>query len=147
MTKHLLESWLFASVAVNATLLIFIAGVLRKMMNAVDEATFKNLIALLVRYSSRSAFMIIALNIPLILAVPYYYRYGFSNRWITLGLVLWLVTGSVSKFYKLPVYKSLASLQSTAVFEIKKERGKFNAANIIQAILYSVAAVLVAFGL
>ena len=147
MTKNLLESLLFASVAINAALLIFFAGIFRKMVNAVDEATFKSIIALLFRHSSRSPFMILALNIPLILAVPYYFWYGFGNRWITAGLALWLVAGSLSKIYKLPVYKTLASLQSTAVVEIKKERVKFNAGNVFQAILYSFASVLIAFGL
>ena len=147
MTKNLLESLLFSSVAINAALLIFIADVLRKMMNSVDEAAFKNLIALMVRYSSRSPFMILVLNIPLILAVPYYYWYGFGNKWITAGLALWLVAGSFSKAYKLPVYQALASLQNNAIGEIKKERGKFNAGNVFQAILYTVAAVLIAFGL
>jgi hypothetical protein len=147
MTKNFLESLLFASVAINAALLIFFADVFRKMLNAVDEDTFKKLIALLVRHSSRSPFMVLALNIPLIIAVPYYCWYGFSNRWITAGLALWLVAGSLSKVYKLPVYKALASLQSTAIVEIKKERGKFNAGNVFQAILYTVAAVLIALGL
>lgn len=147
MTKNFLESLIFGSVAINAALLIFIADVLRKMMNAVDEPTFKNLVTLMVRYSSRSPFMILALNIPLIAAVPYYYRYGFSNWWITAGLVLWLVAGSLSKFFKLPVYKALPSLQNTAIDEIKKQRGKFNSGNVFQAILYSAATILVAFGL
>lgn len=137
MTKNLIESLLFSSVAINAALLIFIADVLRKMMNAVDEAAFKHSIGLLDRYSSRSLFMIVALNIPLILAVPYYYLYGFGNRWITAGLVLWLIAGSLSKVYKLPVYKALSSLQNTAVAEINKERGKFNTGNVFQAILYA----------
>lgn len=76
---------LFGSVAINAALLIFFAGVFRKMMNTVDEATFKKLIVLMVRYSN--------------------------------------------------------------VVEIKKERAKFNAANIFQAILCVISTVLVGLGL
>jgi hypothetical protein len=88
MTQHFAETLLFCSVAINAALLIFFAGVLRKIMNAVDEATFKNLTELLVRFSSRSPFMILILNIPFLLAIPYFYLYGFSNGWITTGIAV-----------------------------------------------------------
>src|SRR5579864_8389160 len=110
MTQHFAETLLFTSVAINAALLIFFAGVFRKMINAVDEATFKNLTELLVRYSSKSPFMILILNIPLLLAIPYFYFYGFSNGWITTGIALWLVSGSVAKIFKLPAYKSVSVL-------------------------------------
>jgi hypothetical protein len=147
MTKNFFETLLFASVAINAALLIFFAGVFRKMMNAGDTATFRNLIVLMVRYSKKSPFMIFALNIPLFLAIPYYYRYGFGNWWITTGLALWLVAGSLSKAYKMPVYRALANLQDAEVEETKKVRDKFNSGNIFQAALYVVATVLVAFGI
>jgi hypothetical protein len=147
MTKNFIETMLFGSVAINAALLIFFAGVFRKMMNAVDAATFKSLTTLMVRYSTKSPFMIFALNIPLFLAIPYYYGCGFGNWWITAGLVLWLVAGSLAKAYKLPVYKALAKLQITEVEEIQKARGKLNSGNIFQAVHYVVATVLVALGI
>jgi hypothetical protein len=101
----------------------------------------------LVKYLSKSPFMILALNIPLLLAAQYYYWYGFGDWWITAGLVLWLIAGSLSKVYKLPVYKALVTLQSIAAIEIAKERRKFNTGNIFQAILYSGSVVLIGFGL
>jgi hypothetical protein len=146
MTKTFAETLLFASVATNAALLIFFAGVFRKMMNAVDAATFKNLTELLVRYSSRSPFMIIALNLPFIGAIPYYYFYGFGNWWITAGLILWLVSGSVSKIIKLPVYKAISTLNSDDAVQLNEMRNKVNTGNLLQAILYSAAVLLMAFG-
>src|SRR6185312_13625582 len=101
MTRNFIETLLFASVAINAALLLFFAGVYRQMMNAVDETTFKKITELLVRYSSKSAFMIIGLNLPLLVAVPYYCLYGFGNWWITASLILWLAAGSISKTLKL----------------------------------------------
>ena len=59
MTKNLIEALLFAAVVLNAGLLLFFAGVFRKMLNTVDITTFKNLTDMLVRYSTKSAFMII----------------------------------------------------------------------------------------
>jgi hypothetical protein len=48
MTRSLAEILLFASVAINAALLIFIAGVLRKVMNDMDESAFKQFVGSLV---------------------------------------------------------------------------------------------------
>ncbi|WPU93619.1 hypothetical protein SNE25_30335 [Mucilaginibacter sabulilitoris] len=147
MTKVFIEALLFASVAINAALLIFFAGVYRKMMNALDEAAFKNLTELLIRYSSKSAFMIIILNIPLIGAIPYYYLYGFGNWWITSALGLWLVAGSIAKTLKLPVYKAIASLKNEDVVQLKEARQKMNMGNLLQATLYSIATILMALGI
>jgi len=147
MSRSFVETILFASVAINAALLLFISGVLQKMMNAVNEAAFKNLIELMVRFSSRSPFMIIVLNMPFIVAIPYYYFYGFGNRWITAGLTVWLVAGSTAKIIKLPVYKAIAGLKAEDAAQLQLQRLKFNKGNIFQAILYTTATILTAFGL
>lgn len=147
MTRHFFETLLFASVLLNAGLLLFFAGVFRKMLNTVDAATFKNLTDLLVRYSSKSAFMIIALNLPLFAAIPYYWLYGFSNWWITASLILWLAAGSVSKMLKLPVYKAIATLKSDDTAQLNEARRKMNRGNSLQAALYCVAVVVMALGL
>jgi hypothetical protein len=147
MTKQLAEALLFTSVATNTALLIFIAGVLRKVMNAMDVAIFKNTTESIVRYSSKSPFMIIILNLPLIGAIPYYYFFGFSNWWITAGMLIWLIAGSISKILKLPVYRSISELKSDEALRLNEERHKMNTGNILQAILYSVAVVIMAFGL
>ncbi|HEV3222753.1 MAG TPA: hypothetical protein VGZ90_07735 [Puia sp.] len=147
MTKTLAESLLFTSVAINAALLIFFAGVFRKMMNSIDEAEFKKLTELLVRYSSKSPFMIIVLNLPLLGVIPYYYFYGFGNWWITAGIALWLVAGSISKIYKLPVYRAISTLKSGDAIKLKRQRYKLDTGNLFQAILYSAAVIIMAFGL
>jgi hypothetical protein len=147
MTKTLAETLLFTSVAINAALLIFFAGVFRKMMNSIDEAEFKKLTELLVRYSSKSPFMIIVLNLPLLGVIPYYFFYGFGNWWITAGIALWLVAGTISKIFKLPVYKAISVLKSDDVVQLKKQRYKLDKGNQFQAILYSVAVVIMVFGL
>jgi len=146
MTKTFAETLLFASVATNAALLLFFAGVFRQMMNAIDLATFKNLTALLVQYSSKSPFMIIALNLPFIGAIPYYYFYGFGNWWITLGLGLWLISGSVAKVIKLPVYKTVAALNSDDIAQLEIMRRKINMGNAFQAAMYCVALLVMGWG-
>jgi hypothetical protein len=147
MSKGFVEILLFTSVAVNAALLKFFAGVFRKIMNAVDGATFIKINELLFRYSSRSPFMIIALNLPLLIAIPYWYFFGFSNGWITSGTLLWLVSGSISKIIKLPVRKAIPLLKPDDKVQLNQARQKLNRGNLFQAILYSAAVILMLFGL
>jgi hypothetical protein len=147
MTKNFVETLLFASVVVNAALLIFIAGVLRKIMNALDGPAFKSFTELLVRYSSKSPFMIIVLNLPLLIAIPYYYFFGFSNWWITAGIAIWLIAGSISKMLKLPVYKSISMLKSDDLIQLNELRYTLNRGNIMQAVLYTAAVIPMTFGI
>ncbi len=142
MTQHVAEILLFSLIAINAALLIFIAGVLRKVMNEMDGPTFTRFVGSLVRHSTKSIFMITALTIPAIAAIPYFYFYGFGNRWITAGLALWMLAGLVSKAIKVPVYKSIAQLQRSDEDRLAKERTKLNSGNIFQAIFNSLAAIL-----
>ena len=144
MTRKLAENLLFDSLAINAALLIFVAGVLRKVMNDMHDAEFKHFVALLVRHSKRSPFMLTVLNIPFFGAIPYFYFYGFPNRWLLSGLVVWLVAGAIGKTMKLPIYKSVSTLESRDVTMLREERRNLNAGNLLQAILNSVA-VLLAF--
>jgi hypothetical protein len=141
MTRTFVEILLFASLAMNAALLLFIAGVLRKVMNEMDESAFKQFVVSLVRHSKRSPFMLTVLNIPFLGAIPYFYFYGFGNRWLLAGLSLWLVAGAIGKTMKLPIYKAVEIGDPAKLGE---ERRKLNAANLLQAILNSVAVVLAA---
>jgi len=142
MTRTLAEILLFGLLTMNAALLIFIAGVLRKVMNDMDEAAFKQFLTSLVRHSKRSPFMLTVLIVPLLGAIPYLYFYGFGNRWLIAGLVLWLVAGGIAKLIKLPVYKAVAALDAGDVARLEEARRKVNAGNMFQAILNSVAVLL-----
>ncbi len=139
------EILLFVSVAMNAALMTFIAGVLRKVMNDMDEPTFKHFLDSLVRHSKKSPFMITIFNVPLIGAIPYIYFYGVRNRWIIAGLALWLAVGVVAKTIKFPLYKRVAALNERDVVQLGKERKRLNNGNLLQAILNSVAVAVMLF--
>jgi hypothetical protein len=97
MNQTFAEILLFVFVAINAALLIFIAGVLGKVMNDMDEPAFKHFAMSLYRHSTRSLFMNTVLTVPFLGAIPYFYFYGFKNSWITAGLAIWLLAGSIGK--------------------------------------------------
>ena len=142
MTKTLAEILLFGSLVANVTLLTFLAGVLRKVMNDMDEPTFKQFLDSLVGYSKKSPFMLVVFNVPFIGAIPYFYFYGFANRCLLAGLVLWLVAGCIAKAVKYPIYTAVAALKVGQMAELSEKRKKMNALNVFQAILNSAASVL-----
>ncbi len=136
MTRSVAEILIFTSLSINAALLIFIAGVLRVVMNDMNDKQF---VVSLVHHSKKSPFMLSVLNIPFLGAIPYFYFYGFANRWLLAGLTLWLVAGALGKTMKLPIYRAVETGDTTA---LKQERRKLNTGNMIQALLNSLAVVL-----
>jgi hypothetical protein len=139
MTRTLAEILLFTSLAINAALLIFIAGVLRVVMNDMNQSEFKQFVVSLVHHSKKSPFMLTVLNIPFLGAIPYFYLYRFANRWLISGLTLWLIAMVLGKTMKLPIYRAVEIGDTT---KLKEERRKLNAANMLHAILNSLASVL-----
>jgi hypothetical protein len=139
MTRSVAEILLFTSLAINAALLIFIAGVLRLVMNDMNESEFKQFVVSLVHHSKKSPFMLTVLNIPFLGAIPYFYFYRFANRWLLAGFTLWLVAGTLGKAMKLPIYRAVEMGDPT---KLKEARRKLNTGNMIQAILNSLAVVL-----
>ena len=141
MTRTFAEILLFASLAMNAALLLFIAGVLRNVMNEMDESAFKQFVVSLVRHSKKSPFMLATLNIPFLGAIPYFYFYGFANRWLLAGLALWLIAGGIGKTMKIPVYKAIEVGDAAQLCDARR---KLNAGNLLQAVLNSMAVILAA---
>ena len=141
MTQTFAEILLLVLMVVNAALLTFLAGVLRKVMDEMDAAAFRSFLKSLYRHSSRSFLIHIALSLPFLAAIPYFYVYGFRNGWITAGLTLWLVAGLIAKLIKVPVFKAVAALAEEDVAGLGKERRKLNTGNILQATLDVIAVV------
>jgi hypothetical protein len=81
------------------------------------------------------------------IAIPNYYAYGFGNVWVSASLVVWLAAGSLSKILKLPVYKLISSSQANDTVSIDKMRHQLNGVNGLQAVLYTVAVMVLAIGL
>jgi hypothetical protein len=140
MNRTLAEVLLLVTVAMNAALLIFLAGVLRRVMNDLDGPAFQQFLGSFYRHGTRSPFMHTMLTIPFLGAIPYFYFYGFGDRWIVVGLALWLVGGCIAKVIKVPVFKKVAALKSDDAAGLSRARQRFNAGNMLQAVLNFVAA-------
>ena len=146
MTQTFVEILLLVPTALCAGFVIFIAGVIQGVMNDLDEAAFKRFLTLLKTRALRSPYAIGVSSITFVGMVPYFFYYGFSNRWFTAGLVLWVITSIVSKSTALPIYARVEALESSDVARLKEERRKLQIANIWRATLSLASVVLLVIG-
>jgi hypothetical protein len=147
MTQRLAEILLFVPSALCAGLLIFVAEVLQRVMNDLDEAAFGRFVADLYRHATRAVFVVILSTLTFVGMIPYFYFYGVSNRWFTAGLVLFTITSIVAKALNLPIYNRIMALKGDEAPQLREERAKLQNANIIRAVLCFASIALMAVGL
>jgi hypothetical protein len=146
MTQTFVEILLLVPTALCAGFVIFVAGVIQGVMNDLDEAAFKRFLTLLKTRALRSPYAIGVSSITFVGMVPYFIYYGFSNRWFTAGLVLWVITSIVSKSTALPIYARVEALEGSNVSRLKEERRKLQIANKLRATLSFASVVLLVIG-
>ncbi len=146
MTQTFVEILLLVSTALCAGFVIFVAGVIQGVMNDLDEATFKRFLTTMKTRALRSPYAIGVSSITFVGMVPYFIYYGFSNRWFTAGLVLWVITSIVSKSTALPIYARVEVIESSDAARLNEERRKLQTANIWRATLSFASVVLMVIG-
>jgi hypothetical protein len=147
MTQRRAEMLLLVPSTLTTGFLLFIAGVVQKVMNDLDEATFQRFLNLLVKHAERSPYAISASTLPFVGAIPYFIYYRLSNLWFSAGIVLFTVASIVSKILVLPIYKKVPELDSTDTAQLNEERRKLQNANRIRAAFQVTSTVLMIIGL
>jgi hypothetical protein len=147
MTQKRAELLLLVPSTLTTGFIMFIAGVVQKVMNDLDEATFQRFLTLLVKHAERSPYAISASTLPFVGAIPYFIRYRLSNLWFSAGIALFTVASIVSKILVLPIYKKVPELDSTDAAQLNEERRKLQKANKIRAALQVASTVLMIIGL
>ena len=82
---------------------------------------FKRFLASLTAHAIRSPVAILASTITFVGMFPYWYFYGFNNRWFSVGLILWIITSSISKQMTLPIYSGQGALLAGDFPRTKRE--------------------------
>ena len=146
MSRSFAEILLIIPMALTTGFLMFIAGVIQKSMNDLDEATFQLFLRTMHHHALRSPYAITVSTITWLGAIPYFIFYGFQNWWFIAGLILWTVASIVSKVFNLPIYDRIFALESSDVTRLKEERRKLQSGNILRATISFASVVLVAIG-
>jgi hypothetical protein len=123
---------------------MFVAGVVQKIMNDLDELGFKRFMNRLDKAAMGDPFAVTVATLPIIAAVFYFVTYGFRHRWFTAGLIAWLVGSSITKVTNLPVYEWVADPRNTDPAELRNQRRKLGLANNARAWVTLVSVLLMA---
>jgi hypothetical protein len=144
MTQSEAEVLVLAINALGAGILMFVAGVVQKIMNDLDELDFKRFLNLLDKTAMGDPFAVTVATLPIIAAVLYFLAYGFGHWWFTAGLLAWLVGGSITKVTNMPIYQWVADPKNIDPAELRQQRRKLQRANNVRAWLTLVSVVLMA---
>jgi len=148
MTQSVAEVLILAINALGAGILMFVAGVVQKIMNELDELEFKRFLNRLDKAAMSDPFAVTIATLPIIAAVVYFLAYGFGHWWFTAGFLVWVVGGTITKVTNMPIYLWVADPQNTDLEELSKQRRKLQLANNARAwlTLGSVALMACQFG-
>jgi len=144
VSQSVAEVLILAINALGAGILMFVAGVVQKIMNELDELEFKRFLNRLDRAAMSDPFAVTVATLPIIAAVLYFVTYGFSHWWFTAGFVVWVVGGTITKVTNMPIYQWVADPQNTDSKELRKQRRKLQLANNARAWLTLVSVALMA---
>lgn len=146
MTQTFAEVLLLIPSALCAGLLIFVAEVVQPVMEDLDGAAFRHFLTLLYRRATHGVCVVTLSLATFIGMFPYFYIYGFRNRWFTAGLVVFFISGVVGKALNLPIYNRVMAASDTDIALLRSERVKLRRANHIRAWICFVSIVLMAVG-
>lgn len=158
MTQKFAEVLLLFPAALAAGFMLFVADVVQNIMDDMETGEFKRFLTSLTVHAIRSPVAILASTLTFVGMFPYWYFYGFNNRWFSAGLILWIVTSSVSKQMTLPIYsrvtgrkfpayKARPEIVATDAAALEEERRKLRRANLIRAGLSLASVVAMVIGL
>ena len=133
MTESVAEALILAINALGAGILVFIAGVLQKIMDDMDEPAFKRFVNALGRTAMSNPFLVTVATLPLIAAILYFAAYGFDHWWFTAGFVAWLIGSTLTKIINMPVYKWVAAPENNDPEALRKHRRTLRLGNSLRA--------------
>lgn len=133
MNETTAEALILAINALGAGLLLFIASVLQRVMEDMDEPAFKRFLNALDRAAMTSGFGVTIATLPILAAVAYFAAYGSRHWWFTAGFAAWMVGSTVTKISNLPVYRWVGNPENNDPTELRRQRRILGRANDLRA--------------
>ena len=133
MTQTGVEAAILAMNALGAGILLFVSGVVQKVMNGMDELAFRDFAQMFLRTATSDPFTVTIGTIPILAVVFYFVMYGFHHWWFTAGIVIWMIGSSITKITNLPVYNWIRNPDSNDVGELRKQRYTLKRGNFWRA--------------
>jgi hypothetical protein len=144
MSSSFAEALILAVNALGTGLLLFVALVVQKVMNEMNELDFKRFLTVLDKKAERSIYAISVSTLPLLAAIPYFIFYGFHHWWFVSGVAVWTLASVMSKFLNLPLYRWIEAPENSDPTQIRAKRSQLQRANRIRAWLSFASVLLMA---
>lgn len=119
--------------AIGAGILVFVSGVVQRIMNQMDELEFKSFINKLDRAAMSDPIAVTVATLPILAAVAYWIAFGFGHWWFAAGIIVWGVGSTITKVVNMPVYRWLAEPDNTDPVELRNKRRKLQFGNNMRA--------------
>lgn len=144
MTRTTAEILILTINALGAGILLFVAGVIQKIMNGMDEATFKSFLNALDRSAMTNPFAVTIATLPILTAIAYFAAYGFRHWWFTAGFAAWIIGSSITNISNMPIYKWVGNPDNIDAVLLARYRRKLGLANNLRAWITLVSVILMA---
>jgi hypothetical protein len=119
--------------AIGAGILVFVNGVVQKIMNQMDELEFKRFMNMLDKAAMSDPIVVTVATLPILAAVVYWLAFGFGHWWFTAGFIVWGVGSAITKVINMPVYEWVADPKNTEREVLKNRRRKLQFGNNMRA--------------
>jgi hypothetical protein len=123
MSQSEVEVLILTINALGAGLLMFISGVLQKIMNQLEELEFKRFVNLLDHTAMADPFAVTVATLPILAAIGYFIAFGFNHWWFVAGIAVWAVGSAMTKVVNMPIYQWLTDSNHTDPEQIRQEFG------------------------
>src|SRR5271157_5192435 len=110
--------------ALGAGILMFVGGVIQKIMNDMDPLAFKKFANTLARAAMSNPFAVTIATLPLFGIIFYFVVYGFNHWWFTARLIVWFIGSAITKIINMPVLKWVGDPKNIDPEELCKQRRK-----------------------
>ena len=133
MSETTAEVILIAFNGIGAGVLVFVNGVVQKIMNQMDELEFKRFMNMLDKAAMSDPIAVTVATLPVLAALAYWIAFGFGHWWFTAGIVVWAVGSAMTKVVNMPIYQWLANPNNTDREELRIKRRKLQLGNKMRA--------------
>lgn len=144
MTQTFAEILILIPSVLTTGYLIWIADVLQRIMNDMDEATFGSFMPLLYRRGIRSVYAVSSSTVTMVAMIPYFIFYGFNHWWFIAGLIVYILSSVAGKILNLPVYNRILALKTSETTALAEERRKLQTANWVRSLICLASIILMA---
>ena len=122
MSEVAVEAIVLAINGLGCGILLFVSGVVQKMMNEMEPLEFKRFANVLGPTAMSDPLAVTIATIPIFAVIYYFAAFGFNHWWFTAGIVVWMIGSTITKVINLPIYEWVGRPENVDPEQLRKKR-------------------------